>query len=99
MTADERRDKNLPANPLTLTVPADSVHQLTIPEVSPAIGLSIAQLKIRAKTGANIIRVTRNGRLYRNTGPDWVFRADDIVVAYGEGPQIAALKDLLGVTA
>ena len=99
MTADERRDKNLPANPLTLTVPADSVHQLTIPEVSPAIGLSIAQLNIRAKTGANIIRVTRNGRLYRNTGPDWVFRADDIVVAYGEGPQIAALKDLLGVTA
>lgn len=99
MTADERRRKDLPANPLTLTVPAERVHQLTIPEASPAIGLSIAQLNIRAKTGATIIRVTRDGRLHRNTGPDWVFRAADIVVAYGEGAQIAALKDLLGVTA
>ena len=98
MTADERRSRNQPANPLVLTVPAERVHRLTIAENSPAVGLSIAQLDIRAKTGANIIRVTRHGRLYRNTGPDWVFQAGDLAVAYGEGPQIAALKDLLGVT-
>lgn len=101
MNADERLRNfthEIPDNPLVLTVPAEKVHQIVIPDLSPAIGLSVAQLGIRAKTGATIIRVNRDGRLHRNTGPDWVFRAGDLVVAYGEGPQIAALKDLLGVT-
>ena len=88
----------VPDNPLVLTVPAERIHHIEVPEQSPAIGMSVAQLGIRAKTGANVIRVNRGGRLYRNTGPDWVFRAGDLIVAYGEGSQIAALKDLLGVT-
>ncbi len=89
----------VPDNPLVLTVPAERVHRIELPYESPAIGMSIAQLGIRAKTGATIIRVNREGKLHRNTGPDWVFRAGDLIIAYGEGPQIAALKDLLGVVA
>ncbi|MCR5413721.1 MAG: cation:proton antiporter [Kiritimatiellae bacterium] len=100
MNADERLRNfthEVPDNPLVLTVPAENVHQIMVPDLSPAIGLSVAQLGIRAKTGANIIRVNRDGKLHRNTGPDWVFRAGDLVVAYGDGSQIAALKDLFGV--
>lgn len=90
--------KNLPENPLILTVPAELVHRVEVPYDSPAAGSSIAQLNVRAKTGANIIRVSRDGKLHRNPGPDWIFRPRDLVIAYGTGLQIAALKDILGVT-
>ena len=101
VSADEKiraEHRDLPQNPLVLTVPAELVHKVIVPYLSPAIGATIAQLNIRAKTGANIIRVSRAGRLHRNPGPDWVFAPRDLVIAYGTGPQIAALKDMLGVT-
>jgi len=40
----------------------------------------------------------RGGVVARNIGPEWEFRAGDVVVAFGNHAQIAALKDLLGVT-
>ncbi|MBQ1568552.1 MAG: cation:proton antiporter [Kiritimatiellae bacterium] len=102
VTADERLrnfTSEMPDNPLTLTVPAEKIDQMEVPCGSPAVGRSVAELGIRANTGANIIRVNRNGSLYRNTGPDWVFRAGDLVVAYGDKGQMAALRRLLGVAA
>ena len=100
MVADEhlRHERpDLPENPFVLTVPAELIHRVSVPETSPAIGESIAALNIRAKTGANIVRVIRGGKLHRNPGPVWVFAPNDMVVAYGDQVQIAALKDLLGV--
>lgn len=100
MVADEhlRHERpDLPENPFVLTVPAELIHRVSVPETSPAIGESIAQLNIRAKTGANVVRVIRAGKLYRNPGPGWVFAPNDMVMAYGDQVQIAALKDLLGV--
>ncbi|MBQ6457771.1 MAG: cation:proton antiporter [Kiritimatiellae bacterium] len=88
---------DLPANPFVLTEPAELIHRVSVPESSPAIGSSIAQLNIRAKTGASVFRVVRDGKLYRNPGPGWVFEPNDLVLAYGDHAQIAALKDLLGV--
>lgn len=100
MVADEhlRHERpDLPENPFVLTVPAELIHRVSVPETSPAIGVSIAGLNIRAKTGANIVRVIRGGKLHRNPGPGWVFAPNDMVMAYGDHVQIAALKDLLGV--
>jgi len=100
VTADEhlRHERpDIPANPLILSVPAELIHRITVPETSPAIGESIAQLNIRAKTGASIFRVVRQGKLHRNPGPGWVFGPGDLVLAYGDQVQIAALKDMLGV--
>lgn len=100
MVADEhlRHERpDLPENPFVLTVPAELIHRVSVPETSPAIGVSIAALNIRAKTGANIVRVVRGGKLHRNPGPGWVFAPNDMVMAYGDQVQIAALKDLLGV--
>lgn len=98
MTADERLrnfTNEVPDNPLTLTVPAEKIAQIEVPSDSPAAGKSIAELNIRARTGATVIRVNRNGSLYRNTGPDWIFRPGDLVVAYGDKSQIASLRGLL----
>ena len=91
----ERPD--LPENPFEITVPAELIHRVSVPETSPAIGSTIAQLNIRAKTGANVFRIIRAGKLHRNPGPGWVFAPNDLVLAYGDQLQIAALKDLLGV--
>ena len=100
ITADEhlRHERpDLPENPFVLTEPAELIHRVHVPETSPAIGSSIAQLNIRAKTGASVFRVIRAGKLHRNPGPGWVFAPNDLVLAYGDHVQIAALKDLLGV--
>ncbi|MBR0197704.1 MAG: cation:proton antiporter [Kiritimatiellae bacterium] len=100
MKADEHlrhEHPELPENSFVLAVPADLMHRISVPETSPAIGCSVAQLNIRAKTGANVVRVIRDGKLNRNVGPGWVFAPNDLVLAYGDNSQIAALKDMLGV--
>ena len=44
-----------------------------------------------------MVGVERDGERIANIGPDFEFRGGDVVLAMGEGPQIAALKDLLEV--
>ena len=82
----------------TVSVPEGTIHRLELRANSPAIGESVVSLNIRAKTGASVVSVIRNGQITRNIGPDWEFAISDVVVAIGDPPQIAALKDLLGVT-
>ena len=62
-----------------------------------AIGGTVVTLNIRAKTGASVVSVMRDGHLHRNIGPEWEFHIGDTLGVLGEGAQIAALKDLLGV--
>ena len=96
LTAEERRESI--ARTMTITVPEGAVQQLRLGPDSPAIGETVVTLNIRAKTGATVVSVQRGGVRTRNIGPDWEFRIGDIVVAIGDSSQIAALKDLLGVT-
>ena len=97
LDADERLAKL--GDMLTLTVPANTLHRLPLDISSPAIGGTVVTLNIRAKTVATIVSIERDGRVIRNIGPDVDFRVGDVLVAIGEGAQIAALKDLLGITA
>ena len=83
---------------MTLTVPEGAVHRLTLEATSPAVGGTVVTLNIRAKTGASVVSVIRGGELTRNIGPEWEFEVGDTIVAIGDAHQIAALKDLLGVT-
>jgi CPA2 family monovalent cation:H+ antiporter-2 len=83
---------------ISLVIPGDSVFTLTVGSESPAIGLSVAALNIRAKTGATIFSVKRDGVEIRNIGPEFEFSLGDEVMAVGNHGQISALKDLLGVT-
>ena len=97
LSAEERRT-NI-AKALTYTIPEGIVHRFTIDLASPAVGGSVVTLDIRAKTGASIISVERDGEVIRNVGPEIEFAPGDILIALGDSSQIAALKDLLGVTA
>ena len=96
LTAEERQEGMV--RMMTVTVPEGTVHRLALDADSPAIGENVVSLNIRAKTGASIVSVYRGGQLTRNIGPEWDFQIGDILVALGEPHQIAALKDLLGVT-
>ncbi len=97
LTADERREKL--GEMLTLHVPEKSVHRLVLSTDSPAVGATVVTLNIRAKTGATIMAVERGGETIRNIGPETEFQIGDVLIAFGEGAQIASLKDLLGITA
>ena len=78
--------------------PVDPVPRITLPAGSPAVGGTPVSLNIRAKTGASVVSVVRDGKITRNIGADWEFRIGDTLVVMGDAHQLAALKDLLGVT-
>ena len=84
---------------VTFSLPEDSVGSLVVPALSPAIGVTIGALNIRAKTGALVVAVEREGEKIRHVGPEFSFLAGDSLTVIGDGGQIAALKDLLGVVA
>ena len=84
---------------VTLTVPGDFYVHLAVPDGSPAVGETLRSLDIRAKTGASVVAVERDGERFRNPGPTWCFQSGDVAVVIGEPPQLAALKALFGVVA
>ena len=43
--------------------------------------------------------VVRNGEKVRNIGPEWEFAIGDTLIVMGDAHQMAALKDMLGLTA
>lgn len=96
LTAEERREGL--DRTMSISVPEGYVRRLRLDADSPAIGETVVTLNIRAKTGASVVSVIRGAQVFRNIGPDWEFKIDDVVIAIGEQEQIAALKDLLGVT-
>lgn len=97
LTAEERRAGLVKT--MTVVVPEGTLHRFLLDADSPAIGGTVVTLNIRAKTGASIVSVTRQGVTTRNIGPEWEFQIGDSLTALGDSRQIAALKDLLGVTA
>ena len=96
LTAEERREGL--AKMMTITIPEGTVHRFTLGANSPAVGGTVVTLNIRAKTGASVVAAERGGIIVRNIGPEWEFCVGDTLIAMGEPAQIAALKDLLGVT-
>ena len=95
LTAEERRESL--AATMTLPEPSGDVHRLVLGAGSPAVGGTVVTLNIRAKTGATVVAVVRDGRTVRNIGPEWEFRIGDTLLVLGDASQVVALKDLLGV--
>ena len=95
LTAEERRE-GLAA---TMALPSrdGGLHRLVVCAGSPAVGGSVVTLNIRAKTGASVVAVVREGKTVRNIGPEWEFRIGDELLVLGDEQQIADIKDLLGV--
>ena len=82
---------------VTFSVPEESVVTLVLPESSPACGISVGALNVRAKTGAVIVEVARGGARLRNIGADFTFAVGDVLTVIADGRQRAELKSLLGV--
>ena len=92
LVAEKRRAT--PAKTITFTVPGDFYNSLKVASPS-VVGRTIRELDIRARTGASIVSVVREGEKNRNPGPDWKFALNDEVVAIGRPEQLDRLRDLL----
>ena len=75
-----------------------STEALFIEPDSKAVGRTIAELKLRTKTGVSIIAITREGHADVNPGPETVIHEGDVLVLLGGPEQIdRAIEEILGV--
>jgi CPA2 family monovalent cation:H+ antiporter-2 len=56
---------------------------------------SLAEIAIRARSGATVLAVERDGVAEPNPSPGFQVRADDRLLALGTGAQVARLRELL----
>jgi CPA2 family monovalent cation:H+ antiporter-2 len=68
-------------------------HQLA--ENAAAVGRTLRDLNLRAKTGATLLAVRRNETLTAVPAPDFQFQKDDVLVLAGNSPQLAAAVRLI----
>ena len=67
-----------------------TVHTFYIPE--KIAGKTIEDLRVRAKTGATIIAVSRHDKNIINPAPSFVFESGDAVLVIGETDQIKTFE-------
>jgi CPA2 family monovalent cation:H+ antiporter-2 len=77
-----------------LSVPGDFYVNIPV-NAKSAIGKTIKELDVRARTGASIVSIVRGDDRIRNPGPGWRFLDGDEVMAIGEPDQLAALRRML----
>jgi CPA2 family monovalent cation:H+ antiporter-2 len=72
---------------------------VTIEAESPAIGRSLADLNLRAMTGASVLAITREGGGTATPSPTEALRAGDVLALAGSDEAVAAARALLAGTA
>ena len=77
-----------------LSVPGDFYVNIPV-KAKSAIGRTIKELDVRARTGASIVSIVRGDERIRNPGPGWQFAQGDEVMAIGEPGQLSALRRML----
>ena len=65
-----------------------------VAEGSPFAGCSLADIRIRSITGANVLAVRRGGSYTTNPPPRFVLEPGDLFIALGAEEQLEALRDL-----
>jgi CPA2 family monovalent cation:H+ antiporter-2 len=65
-----------------------STETLVVEDDSKTVGKTIGELKLRTRTGASIIAITRDGHSQINPGPETRLEADDVLVLLGSSDQI-----------
>ncbi len=81
----------------TLSVPHDFYEYLKVTKDSSAIDETLRSLDIRAKTGASVLSVKRNGEHHRNPGSMWQFEEGDVMVVIGNPSQIQNLRNMFNL--
>jgi CPA2 family monovalent cation:H+ antiporter-2 len=72
---------------------------VTLDATSPAIGRSLAELNLRAMTGASVLAITREGGGTAYPSPSETLRAGDVLALAGSAEAVAAARALLMGTA
>lgn len=85
--------RDLGHSPTKVELPLDVISQLDVElcslrQESPAVGRSLAEINLRAETGAMVIGVRRGKEMLANPGPDFRFAAGDIAFLLGDRPQL-----------
>ena len=73
----------------------DGLTPIVIASDAPAIGKTLAELDLRAKTGASVLAITRDGGGMANPSPSEPLRAGDVLAVSGSAEAIAAARALL----
>ncbi|MCE5245066.1 MAG: cation:proton antiporter [Desulfobacteraceae bacterium] len=70
------------------------LNWLTLTQDSPAVGKTIGELGIRARTGVSVVGVMRGGAFHPNPSPLFCFEENDLLAVMGKSEQIAAFQKL-----
>ncbi len=73
------------------------VTWINLPEGNPIVGQSLAQANLRARTGASVVAIIRQGDLIANPKSSTIFQADDRLGFIGDAEQIKQIAALLQV--
>ena len=76
-------------------LPALQIDTVEIDEASPAAGRHLAELDLRARTGATVLAIQREGKMETVPTPDFEIREKDVVVLAGSPSQILEAARLL----
>jgi len=72
-----------------------NLEAIKVQPAAPVIGRSLAELDIRARTGANVLVMMRGSRVLPNPAPDLVLHAGDQLLALGTVGQLDELERLI----
>jgi CPA2 family monovalent cation:H+ antiporter-2 len=69
---------------------------VTLPGTSPAVGKSLAELNLRARTGATVLAIGRGGGGFASPTPSEPLQAGDVLALTGSDDALEAAKRALG---
>jgi TrkA domain protein len=72
------------------------IEWIPVPDESPAIGLSLADARLRARTGVTVIAILREPEPVSGAQPEDVIERGDTLVGVGKAGQFAEFRRLLG---
>ncbi len=73
----------------------DGLTPITLAAGAPAVGKSLAELDLRARTGASVLAISRDGGGSSNPSPKDPLRAGDVLAVTGSDEAVAQARELL----
>jgi K+:H+ antiporter subunit KhtT len=71
------------------------IEWISVPDTSPAIGLTLADARLRARTGVTVIAILREPEPVSGAQPEDVVQRGDTLVGVGKAGQFAAFRRML----
>lgn len=72
-----------------------AIDWITVPAGSPAAGSTLAEGRLRTRTGTSVVALVRGGETTPAPGPEERFEVGDVVVAVGTPDGLSQLRGLL----